>query len=78
MYVVSFSQHLLSSEASVFYIDADLLMACRCGCHHLHQMASIRDTLAIATTKCIVHAFVTLRIGYGNVVMYGMSGSLTG
>jgi hypothetical protein len=54
------------------YINGDLLMAGRSGCHHLHQMISIRDTLAIVTAKCIVHAHVTLRID--NVVLYGMSG----
>ena len=65
-----------------FAIDADLSLvtqvtnACRSAYYNLCRISSIRDTLTIGTTKCLVHAIVTSTIDFGNAMLYGISDRL--
>ena len=60
-----------------FVIDADLSMApqvanaCRSAYYHLARIARVRNSITTGVCKCLVHAFVTSRIDYGNAIVFG-------
>ena len=55
------SSHISKQCASAFY--------------HLHNISRIRKFLSTDTTKALVHAFVTSRVDYCNILLYGLPAS---
>ena len=55
------SSHISKQCASAFY--------------HLHNISRIRKFLSTDTTKALVHAFVTSRVYYCNILLYGLPAS---
>ena len=48
---------------------------CALAFYHLHNISRIRWFLSTDTSKALVHAFVTSRVGYCNSLLYGLPAS---
>ena len=62
-----------------FTIDINLTMTsqvanvCRSAYCHLSRIAKIRDSVSTTVCKILIHGLVTLRIDYGNAIVFGIS-----
>ena len=77
-----FSDHLnnLSRSSCKLCLSVSFLTFLNTFFYHLQISVlcylRLRDTLTIGTIKCLVHALVTSRIDYGNVMLYVISDRL--
>ena len=57
-------------------MSAQVSRMCQSAYFQLHNIAKIRHCLTVNACKTIVHALVTLKLDYGNAVLFGINGRL--
>ena len=58
-------------------MDVQVRHVCSSAWHRLHNIGKIRHYLTVDQTKMVVHAYVTSKLDYNNILLYGISTRLS-